>query len=162
MELDAIAHLMNRAGFGLHPKDVSRFEGKSTREAARMLFADARSIKPLLYLADPRPQSAVSSLKVLKMALKSPKDTRDLNLAWLDHMAASQAVLREKMTLFWYNHFATGTKLAYLMQVQNNTLRTHALGNFKDLLYAVARDPVMILYLNNQQNKRKAPNENFA
>lgn len=163
MELDALAHLMNRAGFGLHPADVSRFEGKSTREAVRMLFADARSIEPLHYLADPRPQSAdVSSLKVLKMALKSPKDTRDLNLAWLDHMAASQAVLREKMTLFWHNHFATGTKLAYLMQVQNNTLRTHALGNFKDLLHAVARDPVMILYLNNQQNKRKAPNENFA
>ncbi len=48
------------------------------------------------------------------------------------------------------------------MQVQNNTLRKYALGKFGDLLHAVAKDPAMILYLNNQQNKKAHPNENFA
>jgi uncharacterized protein (DUF1800 family) len=66
------------------------------------------------------------------------------------------------MTFFWHNHFSTSTPLAYLMQVQNNTLRRNALGKFSDLLFAVAKDPAMIVYLNNQQNKKAHPNENFA
>ncbi|MBK7856385.1 MAG: DUF1800 family protein [Bacteroidetes bacterium] len=48
------------------------------------------------------------------------------------------------------------------MQEHNNLLRTHALGNFKDMLLAVAKDPAMLIYLNNQQNKKAHPNENFA
>ena len=48
------------------------------------------------------------------------------------------------------------------MQVQNNTLRTHALGNFKTMLHAISKDPAMIIYLNNQQNVKDQPNENFA
>jgi uncharacterized protein (DUF1800 family) len=159
-----LQHLMLRAGFGLRPSDLARFEGKTREEAVSMLFQDSTINQPILYI--PRPDTKdngeVSTLKALLMVLKSKEDTEKLNLAWLDRMAVARAVLREKMILFWHNHFATGTAFAWLMQVQHNTLREHALGNFRTMLHAVAKDPSMILYLNNQQNKKKAPNENFA
>jgi uncharacterized protein (DUF1800 family) len=96
------------------------------------------------------------------MVLKSRKDLEELNGEWMFKMAYTKAVLREKMTFFWHNHFATSVPFAYLMQVQNNTLRRMALGKFGDILHAVAKDPAMLLYLNNQQNKKDHPNENFG
>ncbi|MDX5438450.1 MAG: DUF1800 domain-containing protein, partial [Pontibacter sp.] len=85
-----------------------------------------------------------------------------LNKAWLNQMAVSEAQLREKMTLFWHGHFACRLPVPQLLLLQNNTLRKHALGNFPDLLMAVAKDPAMLQFLNNQQNRKQQPNENFA
>lgn len=48
------------------------------------------------------------------------------------------------------------------MQLQNETLRAHALGSFRDLLLAVTRDPAMMRWLDNHTNVREAPNENYA
>jgi uncharacterized protein (DUF1800 family) len=159
-----LQHLMLRVGFGLRPSELARFEGKTREEAVELLFQDSSINQPILFI--PRPDTKdngeVSTLKALLMVLKSKEETEKLNLAWLDRMGVARAVLREKMTLFWHNHFATGTAFAWLMQVQHNTLRQHALGNFRTMLHAVAKDPSMIIYLNNQQNKKKAPNENFA
>jgi uncharacterized protein (DUF1800 family) len=69
------------------------------------------------------------------------------------------------MTLFWHNHFVSSqqkVKVALLMYRQNVTLRENALGNFGTLLHAVARDPAMVIYLDNAQNRKGTPNENFA
>jgi uncharacterized protein (DUF1800 family) len=98
----------------------------------------------------------------VKMILKSKQDVEELNTEWLFKMTHTKAVLREKMVFFWHNHFATSVPFAYLMQEQNNVIRKFALGKFSDLLRAIASDPAMILYLNNQQNKKNHPNENFA
>lgn len=163
MDLQDLVHLMNRAGFGLTLDDARRFEGKPMGQVVGLVLADSATVQPLDYLVDPRPKEGeVGSLRVAKELFKSKKDLQELNLAWIDQMGSSKAVLREKMTLFWHTHFATSTPLAFLMQQQNNMLRRHALGSFRDMLHAVSQDPAMILYLNNQQNKRKAPNENFA
>ena len=73
--------------------------------------------------------------------------------------------LRERMTLFWHNHFATSqTKVenAGLMQRQNNLLRTHALGDFKALLTAIGKDPAMLIWLDSTANRKAHPNENYA
>ena len=85
-----------------------------------------------------------------------------LNSSWFRQMAQPTTGWREKMTLFWHNHFACRTRNAYLAQQQNNTIREHALGKFGDLLMAVSKDPAMLQFLNNQQNKKDSPNENFA
>jgi uncharacterized protein (DUF1800 family) len=69
------------------------------------------------------------------------------------------------MTLFWHNHFVSAqpkVRIARLMYRQNVTLREYALGNFGSLLHAIARDPAMVLYLDSVQNRKGAPNENFA
>ncbi len=159
-----LQHIMLRAGFGLKPSELGKFDGKTREEVVDLIFKDSEINQPILYLQRPetKDNGEISSLKALLMILKSKEETEKLNLAWLDRMGVARAVLREKMTLFWHNHFATGTAFAWLMQVQHNTLRENALGNFRKMLHAVAKDPSMIIYLNNQQNKKKAPNENFA
>lgn len=66
------------------------------------------------------------------------------------------------MTLFWANHFVCRENNAFFAQQYNNTLRKHALGNFKDFTNAISKEVAMINYLNLQQNQKKSPNENFA
>ena len=157
-------HLLNRAAFGPTPETLRRFQGKDLTVVVDELFKDSATITDLLYLEKPttKDNGKVRPLKKLGLFLKSQKEKDELNLAWIDRMAVAQASLREKMTLFWHNHFATGTGFAYLMQVQHNTLRKHSLGSFRDMLHDISKDPAMILWLNNQQNKKDAPNENFA
>jgi len=66
------------------------------------------------------------------------------------------------MSLFWHGHFACRILNSRLAAAELNILRKHGLGKFRDLVLTIARDPAMIRYLNNQQNKKKKPNENFA
>jgi uncharacterized protein (DUF1800 family) len=73
-----------------------------------------------------------------------------------------ESALLEKMTLFWHGHFACTTKVPGWASKQLNTIRQHALGDFRELVLAMAKDGSMIRFLNNQQNKKRKPNENFA
>jgi uncharacterized protein (DUF1800 family) len=77
-------------------------------------------------------------------------------------MGTSQELLREKMTLFWANHFVCKDDSILFVQRYNNTLRTNALGHFGDFVKAVSKEAAMIKYLNIKQNKKLQPNENFA
>ncbi len=157
-----IQHLYLRAGFGETPAVIKQKLNNSIEHLVNGLFDDAKQYRNLNYLENPAKGKDVSNFKVLLLILKSQEQMRDLNNEWMQMLGNTKSVLREKMTLFWHDHFATSTQLAYLMQVQNNTLRKHALGKFDKLLHAIASDPAMIIYLNNQQNKKDAPNENFA
>ena len=85
--------------------------------------------------------------------------------AWHVRLEQSRRPLLEKLTYFWHGHFATAIHKVgrpELMQLQNETLRLHALGSFRDLLLAVTRDPAMMRWLDNGTNTREAPNENYA
>jgi uncharacterized protein (DUF1800 family) len=87
---------------------------------------------------------------------------------WVDTLFAAQTPaeqLRERMTLFWHNHFVSSVqkvKSAKLMLDQNRLLRRHALGRFDELLHAVGKDPAMVVYLDSATSRRGSPNENFA
>lgn len=159
-----VHHLLQRAAFGPTPGLLARFEGKDTAIVVEELIADSALVQELLYLKKPNTDDKgnVGPVRALLLILKSQKQKDELNLAWLDRMSVASAMLREKMILFWHNHFATGTPFAYLMQVQHNTLRRNALGNFRTMLMEISKDPAMIIWLNNQQNRKDAPNENFA
>lgn len=87
---------------------------------------------------------------------------KSLNLMWLDEMIQSEAQLLNKMSLFWHGHFACRVINSFFQQELLHTIRTHSLGNFGELLKEVSKSPSMLQFLNNQQNKRKSPNENFA
>lgn len=160
-----IQHLFLRAGFGELPLTIEKYSGKPIAEIVDTIFSASQNYSDLDFIKNPiagREDKEVSSLRILKMILKSRRETEDLNIVWLNKMAQDENQLREKMTFFWHNHFSTSTPFAYLMQLQNNTIRKLSLGKFADLLHAVAKDPAMIIYLNNQQNHKRAPNENFA
>src|SRR5688572_25556259 len=84
---------------------------------------------------------------------------------WLERMAKGSRPLQEKLTLFWHGHFATSaTKVreAYYMWLQNETFRTMGSGSWLQLLYAVAKDPAMLIWLDQAQSRKQNPNENFA
>jgi uncharacterized protein (DUF1800 family) len=159
-----LQHLLARAGFGVTPELLERFSGKDLSVVSEELFRDSDIIQDLLFIEKPdtNDKGEVGPLKVVGLFLKAQQQKEKLNLAWIDRMAVAKAQLREKMILFWHNHFATSGNFAYLCQEQHNTLRKLALGNFREMLHAISVDPAMILWLNNQQNKKDAPNENFA
>jgi Protein of unknown function (DUF1800) len=161
-----IQHLFLRAGFGSTPSLIASVQDKTKQQLVDAFFSESSTYKELNYLPYPlsekEEQKGVGGFQLLKMILRSQKDMEELNLQWIFKMTWTKAQLREKMTFFWHNHFATSAPFAYLMQRQNNLLRKHALGNFGDMLLAIAQDPAMLVYLNNQQNKKEHPNENFA
>lgn len=84
---------------------------------------------------------------------------------WTLRLLQTRRPLQERMTLWWHNHFATSaTKVNSpgIMAAQNEVFRRNATGSFKVLLQEVSKDPAMILYLDNEQNVKGKPNENFA
>lgn len=84
---------------------------------------------------------------------------------WLYRMVNSSAPLIEKMTLFWHGHFATANykvKDVTLMVQQNALFRKYALGNYKELVLAIGKDPAMMIWLDVNRNKKNKPNENYA
>jgi uncharacterized protein (DUF1800 family) len=93
---------------------------------------------------------------------QSAQAIRQLNLLWMNEMINSEAQMREKMSLFWHGHFACRVINILFQQELLDTVRKNALGNFGSLLKAVSKTPAMLSFLNNQQNKKQHPNENFA
>ncbi len=77
-------------------------------------------------------------------------------------MQNSKISIREKLTLFWHNHFVSENTNSHREFVYINILRTNALGNFKELTKQITTDPNMLIYLSGYQNSNKAPNENYS
>jgi uncharacterized protein (DUF1800 family) len=93
---------------------------------------------------------------------QSREDLKNLNLQWLNEMVHGEAQLREKMAFFWHGHFACREINIFNQQNLLDIIRKNALGNFADLLREVSKSAAMLSFLNNQQNKKGHPNENFA
>ena len=105
--------------------------------------------------------------------VNTPPDRTVLNIngararslrAWMfSLMLEGKVSIREKMVLFWHNHFVTAQIARNQFAYNNiNTIRTHALGNFKTLTEEMTIDPAMLVYLNGNENTRRGPNENYA
>jgi uncharacterized protein (DUF1800 family) len=77
-------------------------------------------------------------------------------------MVNSDAQLREKMSFFWHGHFACRNLNVFFQQELLHVIRRNALGNFRDLLHDVSKTGAMLNFLNNNQNRKDHPNENFA
>src|SRR5258705_7202515 len=153
MDQDKTKHLCNRASFGSSPS----YKEKQVKS----FFVKNDSVinvipKPEL------PENPTGKMQFKDIFQRSRENLMKLNLAWLDKLRSTEDPLREKMVLFWHNHFSCRTLIPYLAQQQNNLLRKHALGNFADMLLEISKDPGMLQFLNNQQNRKNHPNENFA
>ncbi|MBS1598212.1 MAG: DUF1800 domain-containing protein [Bacteroidetes bacterium] len=169
-------HLMWRAGFGPMAEDLDQLQHFSQKSLFKALLKSSASTPDYIDVAD-------SSLKGLMMGVgdvvnmqkmdlsdeqkkqlrqQSQKDIKSLNLSWLNEMVNSNAQLREKMSLFWHGHFATRNLNIFYQQLLLDVIRKNALGNFGDLLREVSKTAAMINFLNNNQNKKDHPNENFA
>jgi uncharacterized protein (DUF1800 family) len=163
---EKIQHLLSRASFGARYEDLKRLQKLSLKSVLDSLFEDSATIEEIILVEGKSPKASeiMATTKQEKKELlgKSRMLLKQLNVKWLEHIAQTKAQLREKMTLFWHGHFACQPKSIYTAQVQINTLRKLALGKFGDLVMYIAKDPAMIAFLNNQQNRKRKPNENFA
>jgi uncharacterized protein (DUF1800 family) len=71
--------------------------------------------------------------------------------------------IKEKMALFWHNHFVVGdATIAHREYGYYSLLRNLALGNFKEITKQITIDPSMLIYLSGAENTNVAPNENYS
>jgi uncharacterized protein (DUF1800 family) len=162
-----IQHLYWRAGFGILPKQLQRLTHKSRAEIVNELFDKSAGATPLEIDIPEIKHIDLKSIQKDKEALKKlVKVLQDklvaYNEAWIERLNNPKELLRERMTLFWANHFVCRENNTFFAQQYNNTLRKYALGNFRSFTKAVSKEVAMIRYLNLQQNRKKSPNENFA
>jgi uncharacterized protein (DUF1800 family) len=163
--LRQIKHLYSRAGFGLAFEDKKTVEHDSVKRAVKDLFKLSETDEPINVIQGDTDYAVLMKDDILakKQFLQQQRQQeKDLNLAWVNKMSTTDAVLREKMTLFWHNHFACRSNNALYAQQLNNIHREHALGNFREMVLEVSKSPAMLQFLNNQQNHKGHPNENFA
>ncbi len=164
-----IQHLYLRAGFGASVDMVYRSQGLEGKTLIDLLFAasaDPVSInvvrmptleeKQMVMSKDKTPEEK----KMIRDYVK--EEDKKLNLAWINKIMSGKEMLNEKMTFFWHDHFACKDENPIHAQSLNNTIRKYALGDFRQMLMAVSKEPAMLKFLNNQQNRKNAPNENFA
>lgn len=187
------AHLLNRAGFGGSPSDVKSLHALGREKAVDFLIAPTEPIDAFPAPEWSTAEQALADMKARREQYReTQKATRGLSAEdaekakreaiqasqqkarqqaleaqswWFRRMLKTEAPLREKMTLFWHDHFATSiqkVKQPVLMIFQNELFRQNAFGSFKDLTHAILMDPAMLLYLDTQTSKKGMPNENFA
>src|SRR5438874_11559063 len=165
-------HLLARTGFGPTSAEVRTYAALSRDDAIAKLLDDVRTAPanpPPAWVSEsgpfrrPGPTAGAEERKAFQQ-----RDTRraaELRGWWVREMLVTPSPLTERMTLFWHSHFVSSEQKvrdARLMYAQNATFRAQAMGNFATLLHAVAKDPAMVIYLDNAQNRKGAPNENFA
>jgi len=162
-----IQHLYWRAGYGLKPKELQALNSLSKEDLVNDLFLKSEPIVPLkkdLSFLKEYPQNRLKNNIELRRELtkRNREETMILNTIWLKRLETTPRILRERMTLFWANHFVCRDMATNYVLKYNTTLRTHALGNFKDFVKAISKEASMMRYLNLNQNRKNSPNENFA
>jgi len=199
---DRARHLLERAGFGGTPEDVSRLAAMSPSQAVDSIVEFASiptALKPFDESGiwdpgmDPFPPSRAEAVRLARdrgeglgekvraegsqrrlqpvvdkffysLAANSI-ETQRLGLWWANRMLATPRPLEEKLTLFWHGHFATGqnkTRDYRMMLRQNLMFRAQAAGDLRGLLVGILKDPGMLVYLDNGENVKAHPNENFG
>lgn len=154
---------MRRAAFGPSLRDTAG----ETLEQVRHRVLNATPKYSVLFLPGEEKVSTGALLSMDKMERQEilqdlAANIKRLNLEWLKEMGKAENQLREKMALFWHGHFAVRVRGYSQVESYVNTLRKYALANFGDLLMAVSKEAAMLRFLNNQQNRKNSPNENFA
>ncbi|WP_081544462.1 DUF1800 domain-containing protein [Chromobacterium haemolyticum] len=164
-------HLLSRTGFGANPAQIAVYAPLSKEAAVDRLLANTQAsaaTPPPAWVdeAFERPgQPNLSEEEKKALQKRRAEHAVELRGWWLNEMRYTTSPLSEKMTLFWHNHFVSAldkVRSPQLMYQQNLLLRHYALGNFGDMLHAVARDPAMMRYLDTANNRKGQPNENFA
>ncbi len=168
-------HLLKRTMFGVKRTDLDYFKNKTMVETVDEL------LNPVSPLPDPPVKeyttgnATVPDTQVAAGTTWVNDPSADGTIAslrrasfkkwWMGVMIHQDRSLREKMTLFWHNHFSTETNdvgNAQYVYKHHHLLRTNALGNFKYLTKAVTTDPAMLVYLNGQLNTKTAADENYG
>jgi uncharacterized protein (DUF1800 family) len=155
-----VAHLHRRAAFAPSWDTIKRdLAGGPQKSVLRLLEGEPSS-------PSGTPASELENTFAAMAAQLAPSaDLARIQSIWLYRMIFTAHPLRERMTIFWHNHFATSdvkVQSPLLMQRQNDLFRAQALGDFRALLSSIGRDPAMLVWLDSTINRKAKPNENYA
>lgn len=159
-------HLLSRTMFGPTRGQIVNAVDKGMQDMVEILLTDLPLPEPPLNYNFPSDIfTEIGETWIDKPTIEIYIQYRQQSLAaWVMQQLLDEGVnIREKMTLFWHNHFVTSDIPLPQFTYQNlNLLRENALGNFKELTKKVTIDPSMLFYLNGNDNNKFAPNENYA
>ncbi len=151
-----VGHLYRRAGFGATIAELDAGEKAGPGPTLERLLNGAPE-------ADDFTRTSAFMASERSMPPGAPQGR--LSAWWLDRMLKSAHPLREKMTLFWQNHFATSNAKvmnARYMLGQYQLVQKHSLGSFSELLTGMGTDPAMMVWLDTIGSTKGNPNENYA
>lgn len=158
-----VSRVLARTAFGATEEDLDTWTGQPYGDLVDWLLAPTGPALPTL------PEVVGQALAEVSTGLVAGSDAVQADLArrtWLGRMQAAPHPLREKLTLVWHDHFATGISgdLPDAGQVldQIELLRTHALGDLRALLGAITLDPAMLHWLDGASSAPPFANENYA
>ena len=151
---EKVAHLLRRFGLGASEQELEHYAEGGYDSAVDKLVDyedtdEGFDIDPTIFA---NRQNGVVSI-------------RGMQYWWYLRLLTTKHPLEQKLTLFWHDHFATSAAkvtVAEAMFRHVETLRANATGRFEDLLTEVSKDPAMLYWLDNNQNVKGTPNENFA
>ncbi|QJW95894.1 DUF1800 domain-containing protein [Frigoriglobus tundricola] len=152
----AVGHLYRRAGFGATAAELDAGVKDGPAKALDRVLTGASETDDF---------TRTSDFMASARSMPTGAPQQRLSAWWIDRMLKTRHPLREKMTLFWHNHFATSNAKvlnARFMLGQYRLIQTHALGCFADLLTAMGTDPAMLVWLDTNTSTKAAPNENYA
>ena len=176
----AAAHLIWRSGFGAPWEQVEAMQKLGMKTAVESLTAyksgeDSGAPKSAKLPAETDKAFEERVKKLTEPERQKARELRgreerekigELRYWWLNRMLTTPRPLEEKMTLFWHSHFATGfndkIERAFPLWQQNELFRQNALAPFDELTKKVVRDPAMLVWLDNANNEKGRPNENFG
>ena len=155
-DIELMAHLMRRVGFGATREELEKYVAKGYEA----------TVEEMLH-----PENAPPAMDDEDLIRRYHVDENGLLILdscqtyWIYRMINTNRPLEEKLALFWHGVFATGyTKLNQpkLILKQVDMFRRNGMGSFRDLLVELSKDPAMIFWLDNKDNHRDAVNENFG
>jgi hypothetical protein len=171
-----INHLYRRAGFGATLAEIKAASLKTPSEVVDALLNDSlkskATVPPLPTHADDTnqppswlhvPPYVYSDFNVQMTDYSN--GTNKIRSHWVAQMNQPEVMLRERLTLFWMNHFVIEAKKVMWPQMTYNFLtyiRKNPWGNFKQMVSDITILPGMLYYLDGVSNVGKSPNENYA
>ena len=149
-----LAHLLRRTCFGVTVGRLEQFAKKSPGDVVDWLLGYDPEADPLNHL--------IEELDGFVTPFNKPEQLQGW---WVYRMLKTSRPFQERIALFWHNRFATSVgkieNVRYMHQ-QIELFRRLGIGNYRELLIAVGRDPAMLLWLDGGQSKKGKPNENYA
>ncbi len=152
-ERDKVGHLLRRFGLGASEAEIEYYGQGGYRAAVdRLIDYEKLADNAAIQKSDITNRRGYGNIRVI------------LGMVYYRYLVTRRP-LEAKLTLFWHDHFATSAQKVSnteAMMAHFETLRENCSGSFKDLLTAVSKDPAMLYWLDNNENVKGKPNENFA